>query len=205
MPVVAWNDDLINWINERAEFLDRLRAGGKPTAFWSGFAALPRRDIVSDVLCWNQGSVPSCCLTATSHAILAAMLIASLLGAPVKYDAVNPIYAHFVSLGGRMNSGQDCFAAASFINEHGTYPVSKVGDNNLYTPTDYRQFTETALEHRVAVAYIPDPDPNTVMVLARAGLPFVFGSAQFYTSAEKDRNGIASGSTRARGLKHRQK
>ena len=199
MPVIAWDSALMDWINDRAEFLGRLRAEGKPTAFWNGFAALPKRDIKSPVLTWNQGSIPSCCLTATSHAIQAATLIASILGAPIKYDAVNPIYAHFVSLGGRMNSGQDCFSAGTFVNEKGTYPVSVVGDNNLYTPADCRKFEHTALDPRVAVSYIPDPNPDTVFLLAKAGLPFVFGSAQFYTSAEKDRNGIAIGARSTSG------
>ena len=199
MPVISWDSSLLDWINDRAEYLDRVRDGGKDPSFWRGFETIPARDVKSQILTWNQGSLPSCCLTATSHAIQAATLLASVIGAPVKYDAFNPIYAHFVSLGGRMNSGQDCFSAGSFINEKGTYPVSEVGDNNIYTPTDYRQFTGTALEHRVAVAYIPDPDPDTVMVLARAGLPFVFGSAQFYTSAGKDRNGIAVGSSMTSG------
>ena len=193
MPVIRWDRELLDWINARAEFLDALRAQGKPTAFWAAFDALPARDRKSDILTWNQGSIPSCCLTATSHAIQAATLIASLLGAPVRYDAVNPIYAHYVSLGGVMSSGQDCFSAGSFINEKGTYPVSAVGGNNISTPRDCGRFTETAAENRVAVAYIPDPDPDTVILLARAGLPFVFGSSQFYTSARRDRNGIAAG------------
>ena len=89
MPVIRWDRELLDWINARAEFLDALRAQGKPTAFWAAFDALPARDRKSDILTWNQGSIPSCCLTATSHAIQAATLIASLLGAPVRYDAVN--------------------------------------------------------------------------------------------------------------------
>ena len=193
MPVIRWDADLLDWIGARAEFLDAARRRGRNADFWTAFDLLPDRDKKSKVLCWNQGSIPSCCLTATSHAVQAATLIASLLGAPVRYDAVNPIYAHFVSLGGRLNSGQDCFSAASFIHDNGVYPVSAVGDNNLYTPTDYRQFADTAKANRVAVAFVPDPDPETVFLLARAGLPFVFGSAQFCTAADIDRNGLAAG------------
>ena len=195
MPVIKWDDDLLDWIGARAEFLDAVRAKGKPTAFWSAFENLPARDKKSTVLTWNQGSIPSCCLTATSHAVQAATLIAALLGAPVKYEAVNPIYAHYVSLGGRLNSGQDCFAAASFVNEKGVYPVSAVGKDNLRTPADSARFADDALRYRVAVAFIPDPDPERVFLLARAGLPFVFGSSQFCTAASADRNGLAAGNS----------
>lgn len=192
MPVIKWDDDLLTWIGARAEFLDAARRRGKNPDFWTAFDVLPKRDKKSDVLCWNQGSVPSCCLTATSHAVQASTLIATLLGAPVRYDAVNPIYAHYVSLGGRMNSGQDCYSAASFVNEKGVYPVSAVGDNNINTPSDSGRFADTALKNRVAVAFFK-PDPATVFLLARAGLPFVFGSAQFCTAASLDKNGLAVG------------
>lgn len=193
MPVIRWDRELLDWIEERAGVLDAVRRSGKDVNFWTAFRALPRRDRASDILTWNQGSVPSCCLTATSHAVQAATLIASLLGAPVKYDAVNPIYAHYVSLGGVMSSGQDCVTAGTFVNEKGVYPVAAVGKNNLSTPSDFRQFEAVARENRVAVAFVPDPGPDTVFLLARAGLPFVFGSAQFCTAAGKDRNGIAVG------------
>ena len=92
-----------------------------------------------------------------------------------------------------MSSGQDCVTAGTFVNEKGVYPVGAVGKNNLSTPTDFRQFEAVARENRVAVAFVPDPDPDTVFLLARAGMPFVFGSAQFCTAAERDRNGIAVG------------
>jgi len=199
MPVIAWDASLTDWIHDRAEFLDRVRDSGKNPAFWTGFETIPARDVKSEILCWNQGSLPSCCLTATSHAIQAATLIASLLGAPVRYDAVNPIYAHYVSLNGRMNSGQDCFSAGQFINEKGTYPVSDVGSDNISTPSNAGKFAEAALEHRVAVAYVPNIDPDTVILLARAGLPFVFGSSEFWTSASKDKNGIAVGARMTSG------
>ena len=192
MPVIRWAD-LLDWIGARAEFLDAARKRGKNADFWTAFSLLPKRDKKSDVLTWNQGSIPSCCLTATSHAVQAATLLAALLGAPVRYDAVNPIYAHYVSLGGVMTSGQDCYSAASFVNENGVYPVSAVGANNTAAPRDAGRFADEALKNRVAVAFIPNPDPETVFLLARAALPFVFGSAQFCTAAEQDRNGLALG------------
>ena len=192
-PVIRWDRELLDWIEDRADLLDAIRKTGKSVYFWDAFTALPARDRVSEILAWNQGSIPSCCLTATSHAIQAATLIAAQLGAPVRYDAVNPIYAHYVSLGGVMSRGQDCFSAGEFVNEKGVYPVSAVGANNLSTPSDYRKYEAVARENRVAIAFVPEIDTDTVFLLARAGLPFVFGSAQFCTAAEKDRNGIAVG------------
>lgn len=193
MPVIRWDSEFEDWIEARQEFLRIARRRGQDVSFWNSYRQVPVADKRNQILVWNQKSVPSCCLTATSHAIQAATLIAATMGAPIKYDAVNPIYAHYRSTGGVMNSGQDCFTAGRFINQNGVFPVSVVGDNNVSTPTDVGKYEGKALEHRVAIAFCEDPNPDTVFRLAEAGLPFVFGSAQFYISAVTDRNGIAVG------------
>lgn len=199
VPVIAFDNSFGEYIAERRDFFRRCERHGKNVTPWAIAKALPAERKRNSIFYWNQGSIPSCCLTSASHAYQFALLYSMALGASVKYDAVNPIYSHFGATGGVMMTGEDLYGASDFINRRGNYPVSAVGDNNLSTPSNFNRFAEVAAEYTVAVVPLENPTPELIFRLSEARLPLFFGSAYFFGRAEKDKNGIGIGSALSSG------
>lgn len=198
-PVIAWDSSLDAYISRREEFFDQCERMTKDVTPWTILKALRADQKRNEILIWNQGSIPSCCLTSASHAYQFSLLYSIALGASVKYDAVNPIYSHYGATGGRMGTGEDLFGAAEWINKTGNFPVSLVGNDNLSVPVDEGMFMDAANGYTVAVVPIEDPTPEVIYRLSRAKLPLFFGSSYYFGSATTDKNGIGIGAALSAG------
>lgn len=190
-PIVADDSEFQSWVDERIAFFTALRRRGFQFYPWLINAHLPKKWRRSDLLVWNQGSVPSCGSTATVHALEYHSLIAIAEGEPVEYTAFNPMYSHYGATGGRTNQGVTMFESSELLNRTGAWSVEDVGADNLKSPRDYAEKNSAAAKFKAAIVYIRDNSPDMWFRLAKACMPLAFGSAQFYTSASKDRNGFA--------------
>ena len=193
-PVVADDTEFQNWVDERIRFFDALKKKGYRLFPWIIDANLPAKWRRSEKLVWNQGPIPSCGSTATAHALEYYTLLSIAEGNPVEYTAFNPMYAHYGATGGWTNQGVTMFQSGELLNQTGAFSVEDVGTDNRSTPRDYRAKVPDAAKFRAAIVYIADNTPEMWFRLSRACLPFAFGSAQFYSGASKDRNGISVGS-----------
>ena len=124
MPSLKWSGDFDDLLAERSALREKYERAGWSLLPWRLFDALPHDRKKSGVLCWDQGSRPSCSMHGACHAYQAAELIAIALGAPIYFDSVNPIYSFFLGRGGDYAGGLDLLTVAEEINGRGLFPVS---------------------------------------------------------------------------------
>lgn len=191
-PIIADDSVFQDWIDERIEFFAALRKKGYCFYPWLINREVPAKWRRSDIVVWNQGPIPSCGSTATAHALEYHTLISIAEGNPVEYTAFNPMYSHYGATGGWTNQGVTMFQSGELLNGIGAFSVEDVGSDNRSTPSDYSAKKPDAGKFKAAVCYIADNTPDMWFRLSRACVPFAFGSAQFYASAEKDKNGLAA-------------
>lgn len=193
MPIVAFDDSFNRYIDERIEFNRKLRKKGVCLWPWVIFAELPKSVKKSDVYDWNQGPIPDCTATAASGAAAFGKLIDIALGAPIEYDAFNALYLHYGITKGAIHQGLTTFEVAEWMNKNGSFPTAEVGKDNRTSPRDYSSKVMAAKKNRSAICYITSPTVETFFRLAEAGIPFMFGSAQFYAGDALDANGVGVG------------
>ena len=131
MPSLRWSDDFDRLLAEKSELREKYEKRGWSLLPWALYDALPHDRKKSNILCWNQGSRPSCSIHGAAHAFQASELISIALGAPIFYDAVNPMYNFYLGRGGNYAGGLDLLTVADEINERGMFPVSAVGEDNI--------------------------------------------------------------------------
>ena len=186
MPVIAWDNALEDYLNDRIDYRRSLTKKGVCLWPWVINAELSKDRRKTDVFLWNQGSLPSCTSTAGAHVYQAETLIEIAEGAPIDYDATNPLYTHYGATGGAIGQGLSPGAAARSFNTVGAFLVSEVGADNLRSPSDYRERTKDAARpYAFPVA--------AFFLLAEAGIPFTIASSQFYNSGTTDKNGVGIG------------
>lgn len=194
MPVLKWDRAFDRWLDRRITQKAGIESQGYCLLPWVIFENLPARRKKSDILCWNQGSVPSCSFTAAAHATQFATLKEIALGAPLEYHAINPIVAFWLSKGKSLWGGQSLDVLARWLNEEGQYPETAVGPDNLRVPRRWEEGTPWAKRFQLGVCYIEETQIDEIVEkifrACAANCDVVFGSMQIYTSARRDRNGI---------------
>lgn len=198
-PVISWDDDFEDLIDRRAEIIRDYAALGICVYPWQVLAALPAGRKKTDRFYWNQGSNPSCSCHAAVHAIQAAELVAMAMGAPLIYDALNPIYPFYLARGGNLAGGLSIYDTAETANTRGMNAVSEVGDNNLDPPRDAYDHAAESARRQCAIVYIDRDWTDRIFRAAAAGFHIVFGSFVIYTSSRIDRNGVKTGYRQTRG------
>jgi len=199
MPFIAFDSAFEAYVDERIDFMDHLRKKGVCLWPWVVLKEMPRCDRRSTILAWNQGPIPDCTATAGCVAVGAKTILNIAEGVPAEYDAFNALYVHAGITNGAINQGLSTFEVAEWLNTKGAYPVSVVGEDNLVKPQNLGQYEQAAAEYRSAICYITDFSPDQFFRLARAGLPFAFGSATFYSGDTLDSNGMGVGNKMTTG------
>ena len=199
MPSLKWSDDFERLLEERSALRERYEKAGWSLLPWKIFDALPHDRKKSNVLCWNQGSRPSCSMHAAAHAFQAAELVTIALGAPIFYDAVNPIYSFFLGRGGNYAGGLDLLTVAEEINGRGFFPVSEVGEDNFSVHKEGLAKEPEAAKHQAAIVSIEEDFVERIFAVCRGLGAVCFGSGVYATAAEKDANGLRVMSSFSRG------
>ena len=189
-PVIKWSDDFDRLLEERTKIIRNAESKGFPLKSWEIFRLLPAERKLSNRLWWNQGSVPSCSLHGTVHATQINILKEIALGAPRKYDALNPIYPFYLARGGNLAGGLNLIDAADQVGTGGNYPVSEVGENNTSAPRDWKQFEEIAKRYQSAAVILENDLTEKVFAAAKAGFAVVFGSGIYFQTSKVNASGV---------------
>lgn len=192
-PIIADDGEFEDWVDDRIDFFTKLSKKGMCFFPWFINQQMPDKWRRSPKYIWNQGMIPSCGSTATVHAVENYMLYSMAEGNPVEYTSFNPMYTHYGSTGGRTNQGISMHQAGEQLNTVGLFSTEDVGMDNTSNPFDYKTVKAKAYQFRSAIVYIKDNDPDKWFKLAKACLPFAFGSGEFYNGSSKDKNGIDVG------------
>lgn len=198
-PIISWDLAFERLIEKRTAIISDLTKKGYCPYPWAILNALPSRRRLADFFYWNQGNLPSCSMHATSHAVQGAILTEMFLGAPLVYDALNPIYPFYLARGGNLSGGLSIYETAETVNKTGLNAVSEVGADNTHAPRDARQHAEESARRQSAVVYIEDDYTDRLFRAAAAGFHVVFGSYRIYTSSRIDENGVKVGYRTTRG------
>lgn len=190
MPVIRWDSAFEEWLQRRIDLADSYTRKGLSLYPWDIAKNVPKDRKRSDIIHWNQGYRPSCCLHGATHAYQFTELISMALGAPYTYEALNPIVPFYLAKGGSLAGGLDLLACAEFINVKGQYPSSLVGDDNIDVPRNYREYTDQAKNWQAGIVYIENDFENKIFKACHALCAINFGSGQFYTSGRVDSNGV---------------
>ena len=191
LPVIEYNHDFETFLDERAEKIEQLRNVGKPTLPWEILACVSNEQRKSGRLFINQGARDSCANHALDHAFCASMLYEIALGSPLIYESFNGIYGHYVSKGNVMAGGQTIPATADFVNRHGLYPESLVGEDNQSVPRDYAQFEERVKTWQAAVIYLGDTDlAEKITRCNKGGIGVALGNSLAVAGDKTDKNGV---------------
>ena len=190
MPSLRWSSDFEAMLEEKSELRQKYSDAGYSLLPWKVFGALPHSWKKSSVLCWNQGNRPSCSMHGAAHAYQAAELVAIALGAPVIYDAVNPIYSFYLGRGGNYNGGLDLFTTAEEINGRGMFPVSAVGEDNINASKEGLAKESEAKKHQAGLVTIEGDYVERIFAVCRGLGAVGFGSGIYPTAAEVDSNGL---------------
>ena len=124
------------------------------------------------------------------HSAQASMLVDIAMGAPRRYDALNPIYPFYIARGGNLGGGLDLAETADQLNRGGAYAASEVGEDNTSAPRDWRMYRAGAAQRQAAIIYIEDNFVEKIFRAARAGFHVTFGSGVYYNKSKTDRNGV---------------
>ena len=198
-PVISWDEAFDRLIEKRTAIISDFRKKGICTFPWQSLLYAPPNRKLADFIYWNQGSLPSCSMTAAAHAMEGATLTEMALGAPVNYDALNPIYAFYIARGGNFFGGLSIYETAETVNKTGLNSVSEVGDDNTSAPRDAYAHAEESAKRQAAIVYIEGDYTDKVFRAAAAGFHIVFGSYTIYTDAKVDANGVRIGGRTTRG------
>ena len=190
MPSLRWSDDFDRLLAEKSELREKYERAGWSLLPWKLYDALPHDRKKSNVLCWNQGNRPSCSMHGAAHAFQASELISIALGAPIFYDAVNPIYNFYLGRGGNYAGGLDLLTVADEINERGMFPVSAVGEDNLSVTREGLTKEPEAKKHQAGIVPIEGDFVEKIFAVCRGLGAVVFGSGIYATTAVKDNNGM---------------
>jgi len=186
----AWDSAFEEILDGRTRLMDRYRAAGICLFSWRILEALPAGRKLTEKLYWNQGSIPSCSMHGAMHSAQASILTDIALGAPRRYDALNPIYPFYIARGENLGGGLDLAETAAQLNQGGAYPASEVGENNTSAPRNWRQFRDCAKSRQAAVIYLEGDLVEKIFRACRAGFHVTFGSGVYYNEAREDENGI---------------
>lgn len=186
----AWDGAFEDVLDRRTKLTDAYRDAGICLFPWRIFDALPAGRILTRRIYWNQGSVPSCSMHGAMHSAEASILTDIALGAPRRYDALNPIYPFYIARGYNLAGGLDLAETADQLNRFGAYPASETGEDNTSAPRDWRRFADLALQRQAAVIYLEGELVEKIFRAARAGFHVTFGSGVYYNSARTDENGV---------------
>lgn len=203
MSIATWDStfdkQLAKWADLRAKYKSR----GLNLDPWNIFKVIPKKQKKSDSLFWNQGNRPSCAAHGSAHAYECATIMAIALGAPLIYDAVNPIYSFYLARGGNYNGGVDLITMYREVNSNGFYPVSVAGTDNITIKDSIlNQQKEEAKKHQAGIIPIegrPDELVDKIFRACRGLCSICFGSGIFYSSATKDSNGVKVMTSRQSG------
>lgn len=190
MPIIKWDGVFDTWLDNRIELAETYRDAGYCMFPWSISENLPQDRRGSDIIHWNQGFRPSCCLHGETHAYQFTELISIGLGATYKYEALNPIVPFYLAKGGSLAGGLDLVTCAEFVNGAGQYPTTLVGDDNINVPLNYRAYMTQAKNWQAGIVYIEDNYAERIFKACKALLAVNFASGQWYNSFQRDGNGI---------------
>ena len=186
----AWDAAFENILDRRTKLTDRYRDAGICLFPWQILKALPKGRKLTERFYWNQGSIPSCSMHGAMHSAQASMLTDIALGAPRRYDALNPIYPFYLARGGNLAGGLDLAETADQLNKGGAYAASLVGENNTSAPRDWRAYRDSAAQRQAAIIYLEGDLVEKIFRAARAGFHVTFGSGLYYGHAQEDENGV---------------
>lgn len=186
----AWDAAFEEILDQRTRLADRYRDAGICLFPWQVLMSLPKGRKLSERFYWNQGSIPSCSMHGAMHSAQASILTDIALGAPRRYDALNPIYPFYLARGGNLAGGLDLAETADQLNTGGAYAVSLVGEDNTHTPRDWRMFRDSATQRQTAIVYLEDDLVEKIFRACRAAFHITFGSGLYYNEAREDENGV---------------
>ena len=190
MPVLGWSTEFEKKLEERSALREKYEAAGLSLDPWDILNALPNDRRRSFVYSWNQGNRPSCSCHAAAHAFQASELIAIGLGSPLIYEAINPIYSFYLAKHGSYSGGLDMLTLANEINSRGMFPASLVGTDNISVTAKGLTYEKKASEHQAGLIRIEDNLPERIWKVCKGLGSICFGAGVFFTSAEKDANGV---------------
>lgn len=190
MPVLKWDQHFDEWLDHRIALADLYRDRGYSLLPWSVFDALPDTAKHSQIFAWNQGTVPSCSMHGAAHAYQTAMLTAIALGAPLFYEAMNPIYSFYGARNGNLNGGLDLWTAADWINRNGMIPASIAGEDNQSVRQENLKFLDRGKKWQAGIVLIEDQFEEKIVRACRGLCSVSFGSGRLFMSSYTDRNGV---------------
>lgn len=186
----AWDNAFEEILDRRTRLADRYRDAGICLFPWKILQSLPAERILTRRIYWNQGSIPSCSMHGAMHSAEASMLVDIAMGAPRRYDALNPIYPFYLARGGNLAGGLDLAETAAQLNEGGAYAASLCGEDNTHTPRDWRMFRDSAAERQASIVYLEGDLVEKIFRACRAAFHVTFGSGVYYNEAREDSNGV---------------
>ena len=168
-PIIGkWDSQFEEWLAMRTAEAKAYRAAGICSFPWEIIKAVPARLKNTDRLFWNQGPVPSCSLHGATHGTQFTTLIEMLHGAPVRYNAFNPIVPFYIARGGNLAGGLGLVETAETVNMVGQFPTTLVGDDNQRVPENWKEHAETAKRYQAAICYISDHLVEKIIACCKA-------------------------------------
>ena len=186
----AWDTAFEEILDRRTRLADRYRDAGICLFPWQILKSIPAKRKLTERFYWNQGSVPSCSMHGAMHSAQASILVDIAMGAPRRYDALNPIYPFYIARGENLGGGLDLADTANQLNEGGAYAASLVGENNTSAPRDWRSYRDAAAERQASIVYLEGDLVEKIFRACRAAFHVTFGSGIYYNAAREDGNGI---------------
>lgn len=190
MPIIKWDAEFDKWLERRIKLADKYAEKRLSLYPWDLNKVIPEKSRKSPIFNWNQGSRPSCAMHGAAHAFQSATLIAMGLGSPLYYEALNPIYSFFLARGGNLQGGLDLFTTAEWVNKHGMYPASLVGDDNININNSFRKYEADAKKWQSGIVFIEDKFEERILKACHALCAINFGAGRLFTASKIDRNGI---------------
>lgn len=190
MPILKWDADFTERLEERSELREKYERAGYSLYPWDILGVLPAAAKGSGLYCWNQGPLPSCSMTGAAHAYQSAELVSIALGAPLRYEAFNPVYPFYFAKHGSLAGGLTLYETAEYCNLEGFLPVSIVGDDNTHVDRDNFQYRGEGKKWQSGVVYIEGDLVENIVSACRGLYSVCFGSGCYYTDSAKDSRGV---------------
>lgn len=190
MPVIKWDATFDRWLDRRIALAEKYAAAGYSLRPWDVFRVLPAKAKRSEIFAWDQGSVPSCSMHGAAHAYQCMTLTSIALGAPLYYEAFNPIYPFYAARGGNLAGGLDLYTVAEWVNEKGLMPASLVGDDNLHVSRAKLSKMDDGVKWQAGIVLLEDDFDERIRRACRALCSVCFGAGHFYSRSKVDRRGV---------------